>query len=125
MALKTISGTCELTTSEFTPTATAPVIQNENGVTLLDIDLEESGVAYSIPGGATAFVKFVYEERGIDTAEVEMTAAAGNLSVELPLALTERSGSALAIVTLHEGDDLIVACTIPIPVRAGGINYGT
>ena len=88
MAFKTISGTCEITTGAYTPTATAPVYQLEKGATLLSIDLESSGSPYTLSATESAYVKFYFAGNNTETAKVLMAKTTGNISVELSQVLT-------------------------------------
>ena len=115
MAFKTISGICEITTGEYSETLSAPVYQDEICATLLSIDFTEDGSPFSVPG--TAYVKFYYDGKYPDTADIEMTISGDNASLELPAALTAISGKATAFITIIDTGFTIVACEIPITIR--------
>jgi hypothetical protein len=117
MAIKTISGTCEITTGAFTPVETSPVYQLENGATLLRIELTENGAEYTLTGDQTAWVKMYFKGNNTETEYVSMSKATGLIYKVLPTVLTAVSGQAVAMIKIVKGSTIIVTCEIPVPIK--------
>lgn len=113
MAIRTISGSCEITTGVYTESVIAPLYQGESGLTEFSVSFEEDGEEYAIPETASVYMYFYYDETNTQTSSVEMTVDGDTASVDVTSVFSSYSGRANAVIQIIDGEDTIVSCRFP------------
>jgi hypothetical protein len=118
MANKQIIGTAEITTGVFTPTASMPQYQGENGATELNLTIYKNGIAYVKPEGASLRMYFYYEVLNEMTLSILMTVAENVATCDFNDVLTVLAKRPLCVVRELNAEKTTVICAFVIPVIA-------
>ncbi len=118
MANKQIIGTADISTGVFSPTASMPMYQGENGATELNITIYNDGVDYSKPVGASVRMYFYYETDDEMTLSILMTVTGNVATCDFNDVLTALAKRPKCVVRELDAEKTTVICAFYIPVAA-------
>ena len=118
MANKQIIGSVEITTGAFTPTASMPVYQGENGATELNLTILNNGAAYTLPVGASLRAYAYYETKNEMTLSILMTVTGNVATCDIPDFFLEYATRAKIVVRELDAENITTFCGIYMNVAA-------
>ena len=115
---KILAGTCELTTSAFTPVTTMPVFTGDDNGAVISVSFTEDGAAYTIPLDVDVKAYLFYDAKNAMTEAYTMTVDGDTASLDVPDAFTAVSGNPQCIIMMIDDNaNVTKVCAFSFPVK--------